>query len=46
MPPHGHFGLDTDRFCWTLVHDGPDAIVYADFGGLIRAYPVDTYTHH
>ena len=36
MPPHGHLGLDTDRFCWTLVHDGPDAIVYADFGGLIR----------
>jgi PAS domain S-box-containing protein len=36
MPPHGHLGLDTDRFCWTLVHDGPDAIVYADFSGLIR----------
>ena len=36
MPPHGHFGFDTDRFCWKLTHEGPDAIVYADFGGLIR----------
>ena len=36
MSPHGHFGFNADRFCWTLVHDGPDAIIYADFGGLIR----------
>jgi PAS domain S-box-containing protein len=36
MSPLGHLGFDTDRFCWTLVHDGPDAIIYADFGGLIR----------
>jgi PAS domain S-box-containing protein len=36
MSPHGHFGFDTDRFCWKLIHEGPDAIVYADFGGLIR----------
>jgi PAS domain S-box-containing protein len=36
MPATGHVGFYTDRFCWTLVHDGPDAIVYADFGGLIR----------
>jgi len=36
MPPHGHIGFDTDRFCWKLTHEGPDAIVYADFGGLIR----------
>jgi PAS domain S-box-containing protein len=33
---HGHVGLDSDRFCWTLVHDGPDAVIYADYGGLIR----------
>ncbi|MGE0258421.1 MAG: PAS domain-containing protein [Alphaproteobacteria bacterium] len=32
----GHVGLDTDRFCWTLVHDGPDAVIYADYGGLTR----------
>ena len=32
----GHVGLDSDRFCWTLVHDGPDAVIYADYGGLIR----------
>jgi PAS domain S-box-containing protein len=36
MPPHGHFGFDTDRFSWKLIHEGPDAIVYADYGGLIR----------
>lgn len=36
MPPHGHFGFDTDRFCWKLIHEGPDAIIYADSGGLIR----------
>jgi PAS domain S-box-containing protein len=36
MPPHGHFGFDTDRFSWKLIHEGPDAIVYADSGGLIR----------
>src|SRR5215211_1990816 len=36
MPTPDYVGFDIDRFCWTLVHDGPDAIVYADFGGLIR----------
>jgi PAS domain S-box-containing protein len=36
MSPNSHFGFDTDRFCWKLIHEGPDAIVYADFGGLIR----------
>jgi PAS domain S-box-containing protein len=36
MGPQGHFGFDADRFCWKLIHEGPDAIVYADFGGLIR----------
>jgi PAS domain S-box-containing protein len=36
MPPHGHFGFDTDRFSWKLIHEGPDAIIYADYGGLIR----------
>jgi PAS domain S-box-containing protein len=36
MPPHSHFGFDTDRFCWKLIHEGPDAVVFADFGGLIR----------
>jgi PAS domain S-box-containing protein len=35
MLPHGHFGFDLDRFCWKLIHDGPDAIVYADSSGLI-----------
>ena len=32
----GHIGLDSNRFCWTLVNDGPDAVIYADYGGLIR----------
>jgi PAS domain S-box-containing protein len=36
MPTPDYVGFDIDRFCWTLAHDGPDAIVYADFGGLIR----------
>jgi PAS domain S-box-containing protein len=27
---------DIDRFCRTLVREGPDAVVYADGGGLIR----------
>jgi PAS domain S-box-containing protein len=27
---------DIDRFCWTLAHEAPDAIVYADVGGMIR----------
>jgi PAS domain S-box-containing protein len=36
MSTRGHVGLDGDRFCWTLVHDGPDAVIYADYGGLIR----------
>src|ERR1051325_2507027 len=33
---NSHFGFDTDRFCWKLIHEGPDAIVYADSSGLIR----------
>jgi PAS domain S-box-containing protein len=36
MSPYGHLGLVTGRFCWMLVHDGPDAIIYTDIGGLIR----------
>ena len=36
MSPNSHFGFNTDRFSWKLIHEGPDAIVYADFGGLIR----------
>jgi len=36
MSPNRHFGFDTDRFCWKLIHEGPDAVIYADFGGLIR----------
>ncbi len=34
--PHGNFGLVTGHFCWALVHQGPDAIIYTDIGGLIR----------
>jgi PAS domain S-box-containing protein len=26
----------SDEFCRTLVEDAPDAIIYADFGGMIR----------
>ncbi len=40
MFPYGHFGLVTGRFCWMLVHEGPDAIIYTDFGGLIRFWNV------
>ena len=36
MSPYSHLGLVTGRFCWMLVHDGPDAIIYTDIGGLIR----------
>ena len=36
MHPHGPLGLVTGAFCWTLVHHGPDAIIYTDRGGLIR----------
>jgi PAS domain S-box-containing protein len=36
MFPHSRLGLVTGRFCWMLVHAGPDAIVYTDIGGLIR----------
>lgn len=25
-----------DRFYWTLAHDAPDAVIYADANGLIR----------
>jgi len=35
MPTHGHFGFDVDRFCWKLIHEGPDAIICADSSGLI-----------
>ncbi len=28
--------FDLDRFSRTLVHDAPDAVIYADAGGLIR----------
>lgn len=30
------FGIGTDHLCWSLVHDGPDAVIYADRGGMIR----------
>jgi PAS domain S-box-containing protein len=36
MSLYGAVRLDTDRFCWALVHDGPDAIIYADRCGMIR----------
>src|ERR1051325_11802133 len=36
MPTPDYVGFDIDRFCWILAHDVPDAIIYADFGGLIR----------
>jgi len=36
MSPYSHLGLITGRFCWMLVHDGSDAIIYTDIGGLIR----------
>jgi PAS domain S-box-containing protein len=42
MSPYGHLGLVTGRFCWMLVHDGPDAIIYTDIGGLIRFWNVST----
>ena len=35
MTTHGHFGFDVDRFCWKLIHEGPDAIICADSSGLI-----------
>jgi len=35
MPPNGYFAFNIDRFCWKLVHEGPDAIVCADSSGLI-----------
>lgn len=34
--PQGHFGIGTDHLCWTLVHNGPDAVIFADRGGMIR----------
>jgi PAS domain S-box-containing protein len=40
MSRYGHLGLVTGRFCWMLVHDGPDAIIYTDIGGLIRFWNV------
>jgi PAS domain S-box-containing protein len=29
-------GFDFDRFCRVLVRDAPDAVIYADGGGMIR----------
>ena len=40
MLPYSDLGLVTGRFCWMLVHDGPDAIIYTDIGGLIRFWNV------
>jgi PAS domain S-box-containing protein len=39
--PSGHAqilasGLGLDLFCQTLAHEAPDAIIYADVGGMIR----------
>jgi PAS domain S-box-containing protein len=31
-------GFDLDKFCRTLVAQGPDAIIYADAGGVIRLW--------
>ena len=31
--PRGQFGMGTDHLCWTLFHDGPDAVIFADSGG-------------
>jgi PAS domain S-box-containing protein len=28
--------LTVDDFCHSLVHDAPDAIIFADAGGMIR----------
>ncbi len=28
--------FNLDRFYWTLAHDAPDAVIYADANGLIR----------
>ena len=30
------YGMSIDHLAWTLVHDGPDAVIFADYGGLIR----------
>src|SRR5215471_17639597 len=29
-------GLGIDDFCWKLANEAPDAIIYADSGGMIR----------
>ncbi len=39
--PRGHAqiaatSLSVDHFCRTLAHEAPDAIIYADVGGMIR----------
>lgn len=39
--PHGHAqilaaSLGMDLFCRTLAHEAPDAIIFADVGGMIR----------
>jgi len=31
-----HASVSIDELCWAIVHDGPDAIVYADKAGLIE----------
>ncbi|HEY5340876.1 MAG TPA: PAS domain S-box protein, partial [Candidatus Aquilonibacter sp.] len=36
MTPQASAPFDLDRFYRTLVHDGPDAVVYADVDGLIQ----------
>jgi PAS domain S-box-containing protein len=28
--------LGIDQFCWRLAHEAPDAVIYADTGGMIR----------
>jgi len=29
-------GMGIDEFCWKLANEAPDAIIYADSGGMIR----------
>lgn len=32
----GHYSIGIDHLAWTLIHDGPDAVIFADSGGMIR----------
>lgn len=32
----GHLNIGIDHLAWTLIHDGPDAVIFADRGGIIR----------